>query len=72
LKESLSIFVSQEPRLDAQPLKPALKKPKDAQNGRGQHGSTPPQDKQQRYFNPNFTYTYIAQYFDLFANKTYC
>ncbi len=45
----LNVVFAQEPRLDALPLKPALKKPKDAQNGRNHHGSTPPQDKQQRY-----------------------
>jgi hypothetical protein len=49
----LNVVFVQEPRLDALPLKPALKKPKDAQNGRNHHGSTPPQDKQQRYL-PHF------------------
>ena len=47
---------AKEPRLDAQPLKPALKQPKNgsrsqagtppSQNGR-HHASTPPQDKHQ-------------------------
>ena len=50
---------AKEPRLDAQPLKPALKQPKGSsrsqagtppsQNGR-HHASTPPQDKHQKLF----------------------